>query len=111
MTAAMIARLVEQDKLSFDQMLGETFPKLASRMNDQLKQVTLTHLLSHRSGLPANYNIWNYLGEKDQRQARRKTLLETMEKPLLSKPGEQYLYSNWGYTLAGHMAEEVTDEE
>ncbi len=111
MTATMIARLVEQGKLKFDQTLGETFLDVADKMNDQLKQVTLRHLLSHRSGLSANYLLFNYLNEKDQREARRKTLLEAMEKPLLSKPGDNYLYSNWGYTLAGHIAEEASDKD
>ena len=26
----------------------------------------------------------------------------------LSKPGEKFLYSNWGYVIAGHMAEKAT---
>ncbi len=107
-TATMIARLVEQGKLRFDQTLEDTFVKLTDKMDDPLKQISLTNLLSHRSGLPANFSLGRYTKEKSIKKARYKVLLEAMEKPLLSKPGEKYLYSNWGYTLAGHMAEEAT---
>ncbi len=108
MTATMIARLVEAGKIKFEQTLGETFPEHAEAMSDQLKSVKLIHLLSHRSGLPANFNLQAYLDEPDVALARDKVLLEAMSKPLLSEPGEKYLYSNWGYTLAGHMAEKAT---
>lgn len=108
MTATMIARLVEAGKLRYDQTLGETFPAHADAMSDQMKSITLIDLLSHRSGLPANYNLRDYQDEPDVVAAREKTLVEAMAKPLLSKPGEKFLYSNWGYTLAGHMAEKVT---
>jgi CubicO group peptidase (beta-lactamase class C family) len=105
---AMIARLVEAEKMSYQQTMGDTFPKLATKMSDQMKAIKLIDLLSHTSGLPANFNLQNYVGEKSTSRARRNVLREAIDTELLSVPGEQFLYSNWGYTLAGHMAETVT---
>ncbi|MEM9418692.1 MAG: serine hydrolase domain-containing protein [Planctomycetota bacterium] len=109
MTATLIARLVEAGDLRFEQTLGESFPALAQDMDEDLRSVTLFDLLSHRSGLPANFNLVAYLNQTDARQARRQALLDAMQQPLLGTPGETYRYSNWGYTLAGHVAEQATD--
>ena len=108
MTATMIARLVKAGKMRFDQTLGETFPEHAADMRDEMKSITLLHLLSHTSGLPANFQLRNYINERDAAKAREKALVEAISTPLQSEPGEKYSYSNWGYTLAGHMAEKVT---
>lgn len=107
-TATMIARLVEAGKLRFEQTLGETFPELDGKMSDQMKKITLVNLLSHTSGLPANFNLLNYVEEKNVARARRKVLREAIDTELQSNPGEKFSYSNWGYTLAGHMAEKAT---
>ncbi|MEM1109369.1 MAG: serine hydrolase domain-containing protein [Planctomycetota bacterium] len=110
MTATLIARLVEAGQLRFEQTLGESFPELAPEMDEALRSVTLLDLLSHRSGLPANFNLLAYANQTDAHQARQQVLRETLKQPLLSPPGEAYLYSNWGYTLAGHIAEQAVGE-
>lgn len=107
-TATMIARLVEAGKMRYEQTVGETFPELDTKMSDSIKKIRLIDLLSHTSGLPPNYNLQNYIDEKSVTRARRKVLRETIDARLLSEPGEKYSYSNWGYTLAGHMAEKAT---
>ena len=108
MTATMIARLVEAGTMRFEQTLAETFPDQARNMDEQAKSIKLIDLLSHRSGLPRNFNFKAYRDERNVRLARKKALIEAIAKPLLSKPGDKYLYSNWGYILAGHMAEKAT---
>lgn len=110
MTATLIARLVEAGQLRYEQTLGESFPELAPKMEEPLRSVTLLDLLSHRSGLPANFNVLAYRHQADEQSARRKVLLDAMQQPLLSPPGETYHYSNWGYTLAGHVAEQATGQ-
>ena len=107
-TATMIARLVEAGTLRFDQALGQTFPEYVDRMSEQFAGITLAQLLSHSSGLPANIQLANYVGERNVVNARRRALLEALQTPLVTPPGEGYLYSNFGYILAGHMAEKVT---
>jgi CubicO group peptidase (beta-lactamase class C family) len=112
MTATMIATLVEEKKLRWDSTVAEVFPKL--KVHEAARGITLEQLLSHRSGLPANmrgnpevaklYSLDNHTV-----QARRwLTALRLSEKPD-HEPGTKFVYSNTGYMIAAHMAEEVTD--
>ncbi|MEM8783655.1 MAG: serine hydrolase domain-containing protein [Planctomycetota bacterium] len=104
-TATLIARLVEAGTLRFDQTLAESFPDAADELPESHRGITLHQLLTHRSGLPANFTLLAYVQETDPAAARRKVFRETIDTPLAHAPGSAYLYSNWGYTLAGHVAE------
>jgi CubicO group peptidase (beta-lactamase class C family) len=109
MTAALIARMVEKGELRWSDTLGKTFPKLADKMTPELRKVTLEHLLSHHAGLPANLpGGWGKVPLADSTREQRQVALTmiTGEK-LESEPGTKFLYSNLGYTIAGHMAEEA----
>jgi CubicO group peptidase (beta-lactamase class C family) len=53
MTATLIARLVERGVMSFDAPLEAVLPELAPRMDAQMKEATIAHLLSHTCGLPS----------------------------------------------------------
>ncbi|MEM9753842.1 MAG: serine hydrolase domain-containing protein [Planctomycetota bacterium] len=113
MTATLIARLVEAGTLRFEQTLAESFPALADRMPGSIARITLQHLLTHRAGLPANFDLDRYASPADLKHpshARAKVLRETLTVKLLDAPGESIVYSNWGYVLAGHVAESVTDQ-
>jgi CubicO group peptidase (beta-lactamase class C family) len=109
MTAAMIGRLVERGTLRWDSTVAEVFPELAGSLAPELGKVTLLHLLSHRSGLPAN-TLWALVPRtgttRDQRLAVVKSLASVK---LLSEPGAKFLYSNLGYVVAGAMAEKAAD--
>lgn len=107
-TATMIARLVERGTLRWDQSLGETFGDLSDQMSSQFQSITLEQLLSHRSGLDANFDLVKYVERRDLQAARRDVLLDALAQPLQYSPGTQFLYSNWGYTLAAAMAERAT---
>jgi CubicO group peptidase (beta-lactamase class C family) len=105
MTAWLIARLIEEGKLSWGLTLADAFPELARTMPEDLRRVTLTQLLAHRSGLPANLKSgwWGLEGTmREQREAAVKSALA--EKPEAA-PGKRFLYSNVGYVVAGTMAE------
>jgi CubicO group peptidase (beta-lactamase class C family) len=107
MTAALVARLVERNQLRWDSTLAEVFPDLAGEANPALRGVTLTHLLSHRAGVPANLSLGEFRGE-DAPAERLRAVRETLAKAALHPPGSNYLYSNLGYILAGAMIERVT---
>ena len=58
MTATLIAMLVEQGKLRWDTTIAEIFPELAGDMDPTYRNVTVDHLLAHRSGLPGSGASW-----------------------------------------------------
>jgi CubicO group peptidase (beta-lactamase class C family) len=110
MTSTLAAIAVETGKLKWESTLGEVFPTQADLKKSPLAQATLTQLLSHWSGLPANAP-WGtlMLAGGDLRSQREAALQLAARTPDLPTPGAQHLYSNWGYALAGHMLEEVWD--
>jgi len=106
MTATMIAALVEQGKLSWDATLAGVFPDL--RLPADVGAITLLQLLCHRAGLPhdADWRATSQAGSLVRQ--RRAAVGQLGSLKLLSKPGSTYSYSNWGYVVAGAMAEQVT---
>ncbi|WP_370977825.1 serine hydrolase domain-containing protein [Agaribacterium sp. ZY112] len=108
-TATLIARLIEQDKLQWQTRLAEIFPK--EQLHPEAAQITIEQLAQHRSGLPANFSftsVFRKAGEgKERIAARRKLVLETLKAKPLTPPGSTFLYSNTGYSTLGVVAEEL----
>ncbi len=110
MTATLLGMLVDQRSVDWDTKLSDVFPELRDQMNADMRQITLEHLLTHRSGLPAN-GAWGELGDDRSTTDQRVELLRRMTKKTLAhKPGSHFEYSNVGYALAGLMAERITGE-
>jgi CubicO group peptidase (beta-lactamase class C family) len=113
MTAFLCGILVDEGKLKWSQTLEETFPDLKKSMHRQYHAVTLEQLLTHRGGAPGDLvkdelwgKLWQHKGPATS--ARRLLVQGVTAKPPEATPGEKYIYSNAGYTIAGHMAEKVT---
>ena len=113
-TATLIARLVEQGVMHFDDTLAASFPAFAEAMNPAYRNVTVTQLLSHTAGLPPLMDdkelppfmaaIKSANGVKAQREAIARKYL-TM--PPASKAGD-FAYSNIGFIIVGAIAEART---
>jgi len=113
-TATLIARLVEQGIMRFDDTLADSFPAFAEAMNPAYRNVTVTQLLSHTAGLPPLMDdkelppfmaaIKSANGVKAQREAIARKYL-TM--PPASKAGD-FAYSNIGFIIGGAIAEART---
>jgi D-alanyl-D-alanine carboxypeptidase len=113
-TATLIARLVEQGVMRFDDTLAASFPAFAEAMNPTYRNVTVTQLLSHTAGLPPLMDdkelppfmaaIRSAKGVKAQREAIARKYL-TM--PPASKIGD-FAYSNIGFIIVGAIAEART---
>ncbi len=113
MTAMLCGILVDEGKLKWEQTLGETFPDLKKSMHPQYQAVTLEQLLANRGGAPGDLEKWPLWGKLWQHRgtptsARRLLLEQVTSKQPAAKPGEKFIYSNAGYTIAGHLAEHVT---
>jgi D-alanyl-D-alanine carboxypeptidase len=123
-TAALILRLVADGKLGLDDTVQRWLPGLPAG-----DRITVRQLLNHTSGLIDNNDIRvdpeGYLARVEDPVVRARLLRvgRAVERnpsaefsprrwiefaaalPLLSKPGEQYHYSNIGYEIAGLVAE------
>ena len=114
MTATLCAMLVEDGKLSFDTTIGQVFGDVKD-MDPAWKDVTLRQLLTHHAGAPADMSadglwgrLWAHTGTPT---AARRLLVEgVLKRPPEAKPGTKYIYSNAGFSIAGAMAETVTNE-
>jgi CubicO group peptidase (beta-lactamase class C family) len=113
MTAFLCGILVDDGKLKWDQTLGETFPELKKSMHPQYQVVTLEQLLTHRGGAPGELErgelwgkLWQHKGTPSS--ARSLVLQGVTSQPPEVAPGTKFIYSNAGYSIAGHMAEKVT---
>ena len=109
MTATVLARLVEQKKLTWDSTIAQIFPDLAPKLDAGYQAVTLEQLLQHRAGLPAN-GPWAALGSGSTTEQRVKLIKLILAKPPELPPGTKYSYSNVGYAVAAAMGEKVTGQ-
>jgi CubicO group peptidase (beta-lactamase class C family) len=115
MTALLCGILVDEGKLKWNQTVGATFPDLKKSMHPQYQSVTLEQLLTNHSGAPGDImkdGLWEKLTQHQgtPTSARRLLLESVTSKAPEAVPGEKFIYSNAGFAIAGHMAEQVTSK-
>ena len=108
-TAMAVMLLARDGKLSLDDEVRKYVPEL----RDFGTPITIRHLMHHTSGLRDQWNLlimsgWR-LSEDVVREADVLDLVGRM-KALNFKPGDQYLYSNTGYTLLGVIVKRVSGQ-
>jgi CubicO group peptidase (beta-lactamase class C family) len=107
MTAVLIGLLVEQGNLKWETTIAEVFPDIAASSSSPLGKATVLQLLSHRAGVPPNLTGgWRTISVDLPigRQREMAVGIALSEKDG-AKPGAKFEYSNWGYVIAGAMAE------
>ncbi len=107
MTAALVGRLVERERLKWDTPLLKVFPKLGETVHPAMKGVTVKHLLSHHAGLPANLDLTRSWGP-NVRALRLRATREALSAAPRHALGTHMEYSNLGYILAGAVIERIT---
>lgn len=110
-TATVVGKLVEEELLQFDAALSDLLPGMA--MHAAWSDCTLEHLLTHTSGVPANFP-WKAqkidpITDNGLVQARHELIRKTLSKPPKTPSGSTFLYSNLGYSIVGHIAETQTN--
>lgn len=101
-TATAIMMLVEDNKLS----LTDKITKYLSGTPSSWEPITITHLLTHTSGIKDFINEPTVDLTKD---LEAQDVIRSLEKlPLNFEPGERYAYSNTGYHLLGMIIEKLT---
>jgi len=98
MTSMFVATLVDQGLLGWDTPIADVVPQF--RLSDEAatRTVSMRHLLSMTSGIPAS-------GEDDVGSSVKspEALFEQMQYlQLNSRPGERFDYSNISFSLAGY---------
>jgi CubicO group peptidase (beta-lactamase class C family) len=105
-TAAAVMLLVDEKKLSLDDPIVARLDGLP----ESWKDVTVSELLSHTSGIP-DYTDQRGWFEMIRSARTPQDLLATVEsKPLLFPPGTAWKYSNSNYYLLGLLIERLTGE-
>ena len=96
-TAMMI--LFDEGRLALDEPVAKHVPEFSGGWKDS---VTLRHLLTHRSGLPAGRDLWRVARTPDE---ARQMVIGT---PLECRPGVCYEYSDLGADMLGFVVEAIT---
>jgi CubicO group peptidase (beta-lactamase class C family) len=105
-TAATIALLVEQGRISLDDDVRKYVPELP----DYGKRVTIDNLVHHTSGIRDFWALYEAAGTRldDGYTVDDLLSLAARQKHLNFDPGAEYNYSNTGYVLLGVIVQRVT---
>lgn len=125
-TAVLLGRLMDRGLLSLDTPVGELSPAVdlaalpAAPGVDVAHEVTVRHLLSHRSGLPdpllpprghrTTCSLAALTRDPDRRWTPADVLTQTTGLPAIGRPGARFGYTDAGYALLLLIAESVTAE-
>lgn len=106
-TAACVAMLALEGKLSLDDHVRKYIPELPSYE----RPITLRHLIHHTSGL-RDYNallsLAGFRPDSDCPNVEEALEVICRQKRLNHPPGEEYSYTNTGYFLLGQIVERIT---
>jgi CubicO group peptidase (beta-lactamase class C family) len=101
--------LVEKGQVDLDNPIIEYLPevKLRSFVGAE-RQVTVRHLLNHRSGMPSYCQVFD-----DDDPEGHRDILETVNHYgiITVPPGVVYIYCNLGYELMGYLISKVSGME
>ncbi len=98
-TAAMI--LYDEGRLPLDSKVADYLPGFVGKWKDE---VTIRHLLTHRSGLPAGRELWRVARTPDE---NKRAVIETK---LRFRPGRSYIYSDLGADVLGWVVESIAGQ-
>ena len=103
-TATTVGALVDEGLLEWDRPLRDYVPEI--RLHDPFvsDRLTITDLLSHRSGLPRHDLTW--VGQPDRSRAEIVRALRFL--PLSKDLRQQFQYCNLGYLVAGYVVEALS---
>jgi CubicO group peptidase (beta-lactamase class C family) len=105
-TAIAVMQLVEQGKIDLDKPVTTYLPYF-TMADARYKEITVRMVLSHRAGLPDTPFPWNVPLDPTMSPLEQATRALS-DKQLLSPPGTQFSYSNWGFAVLGDMIAKVS---
>ena len=99
-TAAGIIKLEMMRKLNTGDLLSKYFDNVPEDKLD----ITLHHLLTHTSG------VVDGVGDDFEKALRDETVRKVLDEPLQFEPGEEFSYSNAGYSILAAITEKVSEQ-
>ena len=102
-TAAIILKLVEEDKLNLESFLDEYFKEIPNA-----NSITINQMLRHRSGIANFTDSPDYLSWHTQEQTQAMMVNRIKSLELAFNPGDQFGYSNSNYYLLALIAEKIS---
>ena len=103
-TTILAMIFLEKDWLSLHYPLARFWP---SRLPEDKKELTLKHLLSHTSGLPAWRPYFETLKQIPAQERRKRAAELILGEPLETRPGTRSIYSDLNFILLGLILEEI----
>ena len=105
-TAFAIYLLEKEGRLSLDDDVRKYLPEL----HDFGKPITIRHLLHHTSGLRDQWELLDLASWREDDVITQQDVLNMIwrQRELNFAPGDQFMYSNTGYTLLGVIVERVS---
>jgi len=98
-TTSMIMKLIEEEKLSLETKVQAVIPRFIH------PNITVYHLLTHTSGLPADIARAKALVDKDD------VLDRIFKFSLINEIGKKIVYSDIGFIILGLMIEKITNKK
>jgi CubicO group peptidase (beta-lactamase class C family) len=104
-TATLVAMQIQAGRIALDLPVGRYIPEWNSGPNPEWRRtVTVRHLLTHSSGLPAHRDYFLSL------HSRREVIAAIGKEPLEYAPGAKTVYSDLGFIVLGEILERATGE-
>jgi len=100
-TTSALMILFDEGKIHLDDPVHTYIPEFTGGQKDS---ITLRQLLEHRSGLPADRELWHLANSPDGARAA------VFDTPLECHPGDCFIYSDLGAILLGVVVERVSGE-
>lgn len=104
-TTLSIMVLIEAGQIRLDQPLGDL---IAAFSKTEKRDITVSQLLSHASGLPAYHPYYETLRALDLRQIKTTLHEYLLRQPLVHPPGAACLYSDLGFMILQWIIETTT---
>lgn len=114
-TSTLIAKLVDLGLISWYTKVEEIFKDFIDKIHKDYLSVNLIQLLSHTAGVPSLKRIpfrelFMLKEDLDVVKARREIVKNILCRPPVLKPATKAIYSNYGYIIAAHMIETITNK-
>lgn len=111
-TGACIAKLVGQNRIKFDDTLGDVlktaFATYGDPVDPRAKSITVAQLLMHMSGLRYDWALTRKWPVEAHEIALDRQAMAALEHPLFAKPGTRFWYNNTNFAILGAIIESTT---